>query len=177
MKCSFCNNEASCHLTKIVNGKSVEVYVCEHCVPEINNHDLIDFDIWDAIARLAAAKGMPDPTKLVEGDESLPISAKSLMMSPQAVRQGEQRCDACGFTSEDLRKTGRLGCSECYCAFTDILAEVLSDCQKSNVHVGKIPAAMNKVHRKRLEEELNAAIAAERFEDAARLRDQIRALG
>ncbi|MDR1191305.1 MAG: UvrB/UvrC motif-containing protein [Verrucomicrobiales bacterium] len=176
MKCSFCDNEATCHLTKIVNGKAIEVHVCEHCVPQIKTHNLIDFDVWDAVAKLAAAKGLPDPAKLVEPDAPAPISAKSLMLSPQAARQGAQRCGSCGFSGDDLRKTGRLGCPECYSVFADVLAEILNDCQKSATHAGKIPSSMNNVHRQRLEEQLNEAVAAERFEDAAVLRDQIRAL-
>ena len=176
MQCTFCNNEAICHLTKIVNGKAVEVHICETCVPEIKNTDFIDFNIWDAVSKLAAAKGMPDPAKIIEPEEPSQISAKSLMMSPPTVVQSEQRCAACGFSSEDLRKTGRLGCPECYGVFVDVLADVLNDCQKNSVHVGKVPFSMGKVHRKRLEEQLNKAIAAERFEDAAVLRDQLKAL-
>jgi protein arginine kinase activator len=176
MKCTFCNNEATCHLTKIVNGKAVEVHVCETCIPQIKDQNLIDFDIWDAVSKLAIAKGMPDPVKAIEMEEPAEISAKSLMLSPQAMVQNVQRCGACGFTGEDLRKTGRLGCPECYGVFADILAEVINDCQKGGAHLGKIPASMVNVHRKRLEEKLNEAIAAERFEDAAVLRDQIKAM-
>jgi protein arginine kinase activator len=176
MKCIFCNNEAICHLTKIVNGKTIEVHVCETCIPQIKDQNLIDFDIWDAISKLAIAKGMPDPAKAIETEKPAEISANSLMMSPQAMVQSVQRCGACGFTGEDLRKTGRLGCPECYGVFSDILAEVLNDCQKGTAHLGKIPASMVNVHRKCLEERLNEAIASERFEDAAVLRDQIKAM-
>jgi protein arginine kinase activator len=164
-------------LTKIVNGKVIEVHVCETCIPQIKDQNLIDFDIWDAVSKLALAKGVPDPAKVVEMEEPVEISAKSLMMSPQAMAQNVQRCEACSFTGEDLRKTGRLGCPECYGVFSDILAEVLNDCQKGTAHLGKIPASMVNVHRKRLEEQLNEAIASERFEDAAVLRDQIKAMG
>ena len=174
MKCTFCNSEATCHLTKIVNGKAIEVHVCEKCVPQIKNQNLIDFDIWDAVSKLAKEKGMPDPAQAIESQELAEISAKSLMMSPQVMVQGSQRCGACGFSSEDLRKTGRLGCAECYGVFADILSEVLNDCQKGNSHIGKIPASMFNVHRKRLEERLTEAISAERFEDAAVLRDQLK---
>ncbi|MDR1304622.1 MAG: UvrB/UvrC motif-containing protein [Verrucomicrobiales bacterium] len=176
MKCFFCDREATCHLTKIVNGQSVEVHVCETCIPQIKEQNLIDFDIWEVVSKLAIAKGMPDPAKAVELAPPMAISAKSLMMSPQALVQDLLRCGVCGFTGEDLRKTGRLGCPECYRVFAEVLTEVLNDCQKSLTHLGKIPASMVKAQRQRLEQQLTEAVATERFEDAATLRDQLKAI-
>jgi protein-arginine kinase activator protein McsA len=40
-------------------------------------------------------------------------------------------------------------------------------------HTGKIPASQRSTKRARLEKQLSEAIEAERFEDAAVLRDQI----
>lgn len=173
MECTFCpGNQATCHLTKVVNGKSVEVHVCEKCIPEIKSSDLIDFDIWKAVAKLAAAKGKGDPTKAIEVQP--PISAKSLLMPSHSVRGST--CPTCGFTSEDLKKTGRLGCPDCYETFAEILADVLRDCQKGTEHHGKVPRSFNSLHRQHLEESLRRAIESERFEEAAILRDQLRSL-
>lgn len=171
MDCTFCpGHKSTCHLTKIVNGNAVEVHVCEKCIPQINQVDLVDFDIWEAVSKLAASKGMPDPCKAVEPPK-VEISAKSLLIPASSPKQLE--CPSCGFTNEDVRKTGRLGCSECYKVFSEMLADVVKDCQKGTQHTGKIPHAMQGLRRTRLEEELQQAIDAERFEDAALLRDQL----
>jgi len=174
MQCSFCkNSEATCHLTKVVNGKAVEVHVCETCIPEINQTDLVDFDIWDAVSKLAAAKGLPDPAKMLEPPEEEEISAKSLLM-PQTSKG--QACPSCGFTGEDLRKTGRLGCPDCYAIFSEMLADVINDCQKGAQHLGKVPRSHKGLRQKALRDRLQEAVDAERFEDAAQIRDQLKLL-
>jgi protein arginine kinase activator len=174
MQCSFCkNSEATCHLTKVVNGKAVEVHVCEKCIPEINQADLVDFDVWDAVSKLAAAKGLPDPAKMLEPVEEEEISAKSLLMPSTAQTQA---CPSCGFTGEDLRKTGRLGCPDCYAVFSEMLSDVINDCQKAGQHVGKVPQSHKGLRQKSLKDLLQKAVDAERFEDAAQLRDQLKLL-
>jgi protein arginine kinase activator len=174
MECSFCKgSEATCHLTKVVNGKAVEVHVCEQCIPEVNQTDLVDFDIWEAVSKLAAAKGLPDPAKMLEPVEDEEISAKSLLMP---TGHPAQACTSCGFTGEDLRKTGRLGCPNCYAVFSEMLADVINDCQKGHQHLGKVPKSQKSVRQKSLRDLLQKAVDTERFEDAASLRDQLKVL-
>lgn len=171
MECTFCKtNTATCHLTKLVNGKLVEVHVCEKCIPQVNQPNLLDFDIWAAVAKLAAEKGMPDPCKAIE-PEPVEISAKSLLIQPSTMPS--TKCPVCGFTNEDVRKTGRLGCPDCYETFSTMLQDVLNDCQKSLQHMGKVPMKLKGLRKERLEEELRKAISSERFEDAAIIRDQL----
>lgn len=175
MDCTFCpGNKATCHLTKIVNGQTVEVHVCEKCIPDVSFPDLVEVDLWDAVAKLAAAKGKPDPSGKIDPQPE-EISAKSLLLasSPHPAHQ----CPHCGFTHDDVRKTGRLGCPACYEVFAEMLADVLNDCQKALQHTGKIPRRHRNLQRKRLEEELQKAIKDERFEDAAMLRDQLAQIG
>jgi protein arginine kinase activator len=172
----FCKaNEATCHLTKIVNGKTMDIHVCDTCIPELKSPKLDDFDIWEAVSKLAKSQGMPDPTQSVELPPQEEISAKSLLLH-QNKDDESQACPACGFTTDDLRRTGRLGCPACYEVFTEMLADVLNDCQKSSQHMGKVPSLMTGLRRQRLEEMLQKAIEKEAFEDAAFLRDQLRAL-
>jgi protein arginine kinase activator len=174
MQCTFClDNEATCHLTKLVNGKVVEVHVCEKCIPEVGKSNLLDFDIWEAISKLAAEKGIPDPTKDIEVAPP-EINAKSLLIPSSNLPT--LTCPSCGFTHEDLRRTGRLGCPECYLAFSSILGDVIHDCQKGTTHTGKIPKAFFSVRRQKIQEQLDRAIREERFEEAADLRDQLRKL-
>lgn len=97
------------------------------------------------------------------------------------------RCSKCDTTWDRLKQDGRAGCSQCYSTFREQLTEVMERLQKGEVHVGKKPRA--RVARKRRLEHLRArrdhrlemlnrrlseAIAQERYEEAAKLRDKIR---
>lgn len=175
MECTYCpGNEATCHLTKLVNGVAVDVHVCEKCIPEIAKVNLVDFDIWDAVAKLAKQKGQPDPGKEVEPEPVEEISAKSLLMKESPATGSV--CPKCGFTSEELRKTGRLGCSHCYEVFAPMLEDIMNDCQKSLQHTGKVPSRLRCLRKSRIEEELRKAVDEERYEDAALLRDQLESI-
>lgn len=174
MECTFCKSkEATCHLTKIVDGKVIEVHVCANCIPEINEDNLVDFDIWEAVSKLAASAGVPDPSEAIEPEVAEEISAKSFL-----IEEGEDEgpCPTCGFSGDNLRKIGRLGCSECYGHFKEMLSDVLADCQKFTQHTGKVPKSMVKVKVRYMEKALDEAVQDERFEDAAQIRDQLKAM-
>jgi protein arginine kinase activator len=88
------------------------------------------------------------------------------------------RCEGCGLTYADFKKTGRLGCSHCYEAFAASLKGLLRKIHGSNQHLGKIPNMENELFEqrkeiRRLREEMKRAIKAEEFEKAAALRDRI----
>lgn len=174
MECTFCKSkEATCHLTKIVDGKVVEVHVCANCIPEINDDNLVNFDIWDAVSKLAASLGVPDPSESIEPEAEDEITAKSFL-----IEEGEEEgpCPTCGFTGDNLRKVGRLGCPDCYGHFKEMLTDVLADCQKFTQHSGKVPQSMIKVKVRFMEKALDEAVKEERFEDAAQIRDQLRTI-
>ncbi len=160
-------------MTKIVDGKVIEVHVCASCIPEINEDNLVDFDIWQAVTKLAASIGVPDPSEAVEPQAADEITAKSFL-----IEEGEDEgpCPSCGFTGDQLRKIGRLGCPDCYQHFDDMLTDVLADCQKFTQHSGKVPKSMLKVKVRYIEKALDDAVKEERFEEAAQLRDQLKSL-
>ena len=73
----------------------------------------------------------------------------------------------------------QLGCSACYGVFADGLSGMLKNMHKGTAHIGKSPAAFHKIREhsekmKSLQDRLNQAVAAEEYERAADLRDQIR---
>lgn len=91
------------------------------------------------------------------------------------------QCPACGCSKEKFEETGRFGCPECYSAFGPFLSPILRKMHKGLQHAGKIPRRRlsGEVVRERvrlLTEELGAAVHAENFEEAARLRDEIGSL-
>jgi len=176
MECTFCpGNQATCHLSKLVNAKSIDVHVCEKCIPQLSQKDLVDFDVWASVSKLAASKGQEDPAAAVE-NEIKEISAKSLLI-PTPTPAVSNKCPTCGFTSEDVRKTGRLGCGDCYGVFAGLLQDVLNDCQKGTRHAGKVPKTFRKPSRKKLQEALDSAVGKEQFEEAARIRDELGKIG
>jgi len=94
-------------------------------------------------------------------------------------------CPTCGMTYDDFRKIGRLGCGTCYRTFRKFLGPLLKRIHGSTRHEGKSPAAamtpppaldLEKEDLDVLKERLKTAVTSESFEEAIRLRDQIRAL-
>lgn len=154
IKCSHCSKPATVHLTQIVNNKIIKVDLCEAC---------------------AQAKGVTDPQGFSLAD----------MLNKSEVSEGASEpqltCDSCGMTTADFRRIGRLGCAVCYETFVPLLRPVLEDMHVGIVHMGKVPELA--LHRQSsvaelqsLENALQRAIAEEAYEDAARFRDQIKAL-
>jgi len=157
MLCDVCKcNDATVFLTQIQDGKMQKVNLCEACSKE---------------------KGVEDPKSFALADLLLGIGAA------EEIEKGgpSQKCPMCGFSQADFKKTGRLGCSECYVTFGEGLASLLKAMHKGTEHVGKLPErAQHSIalsHRMRaLAENLQKAVADENYETAASLRDQIKRL-
>lgn len=122
-------------------------------------------------------KGVQDPTGFALADLLLGIGAA------EEIEKGSstQKCPVCGFTQADFKKTGRLGCSACYDAFSEGLTSLLKAMHKGTEHVGKVPQRAHQQiqmnHRMRaLTADLQKAVAEENYETAASLRDQIKKL-
>ena len=157
MLCCVCKEkEATVHLTQIAGDKMQKVDLCEEC---------------------AKNKGVNDPTGFSLADLLLGLGASQEI--EQAGGGSEVKCPRCGFTQADFKKAGRLGCPECYRTFSEALEGLLKTMHKGTRHVGKIPrlqrASQEIATRLRaLQEKLGKAVVAEDFEEAARLRDQIK---
>lgn len=165
MLCEICNkNEATVHYTEIISNKMSEMHLCEDCAREKGTMIEPHFPLADLLAGLADVKV---PLKVGDGEI--------------------RKCSNCGLTYEDFRKVGRLGCAQCYYAFKHNLSSLLKRVHGSTVHVGKVPASAGKVTKtvssdrsvagttlEDLRNKLQLAIQKEEFEEAARVRDQIR---
>jgi len=152
LKCDLCSKPATVHLTQILDNKVHKVDLCEDCAQE---------------------KGVTDPSGFSLADLLLKAS-----LNPEATVATGVRCEQCGFTPNDFKKQGRFGCPACYGAFKGILDPMLEGMHKGIVHSGKVP--QKALERKslydkltQLEVDLSEAIKAERYEDAARCRDEI----
>ncbi len=87
-------------------------------------------------------------------------------------------CPSCGMTLRELSSTGRVGCARCYEYYRDILRPYLTKLSNGSAHTGGVPASAGaELSAKRrlqgLEDELRRAVAGQRFEDCASLRDEI----
>jgi protein arginine kinase activator len=86
-------------------------------------------------------------------------------------------CPQCGGGVDQLQDTGLLGCPRCYEHFRDLVVPLVRRYHRASVHLGKAPRARGPRAARRLElaqlrSALEAAVAAEDFEEAARLRDR-----
>jgi len=162
MKCDSCDNKATVFYTQVTEGKLKKFTLCESC---------------------AHQKGITDPNSLLMAGEAFKPSSGSGESSDfvSSDRSNSGYCDTCGFTLGDLQKVGRLGCPDCYGAFAPEIGRRLSSMHKGESHVGHVPSGL--VHQIELDEsfkkkelELEKAIFDERYEEAAKLRDELERL-
>lgn len=96
--------------------------------------------------------------------------------------ESELVCPKCGRSYRDFKKTGVLGCGECYDTFLPAISETLHQLHGTSAHTGKIPSrSADELKRKRrydeLKKELSRAVSQEDYETAAKLHKELKALG
>ena len=79
----------------------------------------------------------------------------------------------------EFKAVGRLGCPQDYQVFRQALEPLLAKIHRSTRHAGKTPAhaaanSARQLELMQLRQQLRQAVETEAFEEAARLRDQIR---
>lgn len=159
MLCGLCKEkEATVHLTQIAGEKMQKVDLCEQCAKEKGVNDPDAFSLADMLLGLGASQEMEEAT----GDSEL-------------------KCPTCGFSQADFKKSGRLGCGDCYKTFSGGLESLLKSMHKGTRHIGKVPASLRetadlKEKLRELQTELDKSIENENFEQAAVLRDDINRL-
>ncbi len=161
MLCQKCQkNQATTFVKKTVNGKLTELSLCNDCAAEMGYGT--SFFGFDNILGGLLGNIVKDPFT--------------------------KRCPKCGSSFEDISRSGKVGCSECYEIFSDKLLPLIQRIHGTTVHKGKSPGRSALViqppkneikitetpliEQKRLQ--LKNAIAEQRFEDAAKLRDEIK---
>lgn len=167
MLCQICNKRpASVHITKVINGVKNELHICEQCAREKEGLDtskgFAEFEVPFSFPNILAG--------LMDFTGAMPYTA-----------QKELKCPRCGYDYEDFKKTGTLGCSQCYEVFGDRLEPLIKRIHGNTRHAGKVPKRAGGTARikrdiERLQYELKKAIEAEEYEKAAELRDRIKEL-
>ena len=153
MLCEKCGqHQASVHLQQNINGEKSELHLCQNCAANVETPLSFDHLLQAFLGSFAA---------------------------PQLAQPVSAKCPTCGLTYANFQNTGRLGCADCYNAFRPELDLLLKNIQGSNKHFGKFPHVsgaelLSKRRVETLKAALGKAVENEEYEEAARLRDEIR---
>lgn len=188
MLCENCGKkEANVKYTQIINGNKKEVLLCERCSKELGL-DNISFNM-----PISFSSFFSDFFDEMENTEFLPDINNIKQL----------KCNNCNTTFEEFIDNGKFGCSNCYSTFEEKINPLLKNIHGSDTHIGRIgkikqnnskendgkstngvqndvkpEGKINKEENKieKLKQELNKAIKEERYEDAAKIRDEIKRL-
>lgn len=158
MLCQLCKQrEATVHFTQIINQQKTEMYVCEQCAGESGK---LKIDLNMLLSGFMGSGSL-------SGIADAPVHAV--------------KCKGCGMSIEEFNKTGRLGCSKCYEVFGDSIQAMLKQIHGNVKHHGKIPAGVSDSIKQARELEvlkakLSRCIQTEDYEQAAIIRDKIKAI-
>jgi len=168
--CDKCQKrEAKIYCTEIINGEKKEQYLCEVCAAQYASYQmgLTEFDKEISVESLLSSLLEKGYKLQEEKEEQIPV------------------CPSCKMSYEEFLKVGKFGCSGCYKAFGKVFDKSLKQIQGSETHHGKVPRGFvseaehvieNLSEIDKLSLKLQYAIEKEEFEEAAKLRDRIRAL-
>ena len=151
MKCQSCGKkEATVKYYENINGSKKEFHLCSECANKLNfTH-------------------FPD------------IFSSMFVSVPDYIDDEVVKCEKCGYTLDDYTKTGFFGCPECYNTFNDSLDELFLKIHGKNKHVklnkDKNNSLNNEEKINKLKEEIKHLIKEEKYEEAAIVRDKIKAL-
>ena len=169
MICKNCKQRnAKVTVTQVVNGQNLEHHYCEVCATQFYPFS-VEFKQEPIKIHQLLSNWFGMPTG--QGTEEV----------EKKITKNEDTCPKCGFTYRRFLKEGKLGCFNCYDAFSDQLPQIFNRLQAGTKHIGKQPKFVNSTNalKRKIEEvrsSLRIAIEEERFEDAAILRDEARAL-
>ena len=172
MTCQRCGQrDATVHLVEMIDGQRQSQWLCEVCAGFASENGEMNPG--------SRRDGSPGSDSGDEEDYTL-ASFLGQVFEPQQDQphQDPPACSTCGYTLEQFRKSNRLGCPRCYESFRGPLLSILSHMHRHVSHLGKVPRRTDgRVDRRgtlrRTRVALEKAIAAENFEKAARLRDEI----
>ena len=185
MLCQNCGeNEANVKYTQIINGVKKQMNLCENCAKKLG------------LDNMSFKMPSIDFSNFLGGmfDDNLTDFIPSLI-KPETLL-----CDKCGSSYEDFIDSGKFGCDECYNTFSNQIESLLKNIHGANRHVGRngkmIESSDNIQNTKekneksvektlkgpnsekieKLKKRLKEEIKEERYEDAAKTRDEIKKL-
>lgn len=169
MICENCKERpASVIITKGYMGESIEHHLCETCAFQSDTFHFSPNEEPLSIQQILS--------QWFGGD----------IFQAQPKRQGARshqlECPECNLTFNKFLDIGKFGCSTCYETFRERLPNVFGKLHNGqSTHSGKIPSSFNELYaiKRKIEEiriKMQEAVEAERFEEAAALRDEAKLL-
>ena len=165
MMCEDCGlRPAKFHLMTIINGDRVERNLCPACMAR-HQKQLPGIDFSNLAGILNSILENKNAEEQAKQDAELENCV----------------CELCGMTYVEFQKCGMLGCANCYKAFKAPMSALLQRVHGNTQHAGRVPGGVHsgtsiRMNIDRLKQKLQKAIADEEYEQAAKLRDAIRAL-
>lgn len=162
MKCQHCEKPAVFHITELTGATPQELHLCE-----------------DHARQYLAAPQEADPATPAL---AAAVSAQKLgETAEQLAKLDQQACPNCGITFYEFRHQGRLGCPHDYVFFAQELDRLLVNIHGERQHVGKRPRSGATPSGRpaeviRLRREMQAAVEREDYEQASKIRDEIRSI-
>lgn len=163
MLCQKCHKSlATVRYAEVVDGQVTDQHLCAQCLAQHQKNAALGFEL-------------PGPSPVVRKP-----GAEKPVREPAAPRT-QRACSSCGALLSRILESGRVGCSHCYRTFGDQIESILEGLQRSLQHKGKISHLEDNRARLRADLQnkrslLRSVLKAERYEEAARLRDEIRSL-
>ena len=167
MFCERCGKkDAEVHIRQSLQGVVSEHHLCRDCARELSpawkpGSDFLEFSIGTFLENLCKNLG---PSKTEEG-------AACSQLPP---------CQRCGLEFDECRKTGKFGCMACYESFREWVRPLFVRIHGSGTYKGPAPESGfprgGEEELALLKEQLKKAVAGEKYEVAATLRDRIRVL-
>ncbi|MCL2362662.1 MAG: UvrB/UvrC motif-containing protein [Defluviitaleaceae bacterium] len=193
MLCDNCKkNPSTVHLKGITNGMKAELHLCQECsngMANIVNMEM-PFNLENILGNLGGAdspislenifKGILDSVQSMGQGPQLP-NAQINSQFKQILRNIPGPCGVCGLSYDQFKTTGKLGCEGCYQSFPKEIVALFKNVQNSSRHEGKYPKRsgaqiLQRREVDKLRTNLQQAVDEENYEEAARIRDQIRSL-
>ncbi len=172
--CQICaKRPATSHLTELDpdSGQRQELHICGTCIQRLG---------------LKLESGPPAIAEILDmkpdDGSSGKIKVPSGLGIPGIVKDDE-RCPQCGLAFSEFGSGKLFGCPHDYTHFGDKVATLLRNYHGTTRHIGRVPGAEptqppdeSASRRSLLDLALREAVAKEKYEDAARLRDELKRL-
>lgn len=179
MLCDICKqHEATIHIQEIINSNKKAMHLCSECaVKKSQNDPSFDFggfNLAEMLYNISESQG---------GLPGLPQLSENEPADDKLKEIPDLKCMNCKWTLKALRRTGRVGCPECYKVFHEVIENALENMHRGKLHVGKKPGSKSgdksssfMLKLMNLQKELDEVIQREEYEKAAKLRDKINSL-
>ncbi len=192
MKCQKCSKTAAVHLTELAkdSGGKTQLVEIHLCLPHAIEAGLVapGSEVLPQLLNTSPVMSQKKASSPAQMEDLEPTSLApnspdetGLVPTRSTKSADTEACPICGLSWAQFKQGGIFGCSHDYTQFEARVLPLLKRAQEgAHQHVGKVPAKMRnrgddrQVITLRLRRDLQLAIDAENYEQAARLRDELR---